>query len=166
MVLKLVCRIAFKDPKDRVPTQVETCFAASWLDAKAENDAKGRTNREIQIEVGAQMNVNDLIITDILPDIYRACSCDTRAETIRGHLADVGWAYAPCASQPSRSNIANDPQSIDPNWRSGSFNTAIKFCLFKETDARGRVYSVEGYGACCERSARGKIQCTLGAGLC
>jgi hypothetical protein len=27
------------------------CYSASWLDAKAENDAKGRTNREVQIEV-------------------------------------------------------------------------------------------------------------------
>lgn len=38
---------------------MEICFNASWLDAKAENDAKGRTNREIQIEVRAYMNEID-----------------------------------------------------------------------------------------------------------
>jgi len=33
-----------------VPYVVEMCYTTSWLDAKAENDAKGKTNREVQIE--------------------------------------------------------------------------------------------------------------------
>jgi len=48
---KNLLRVQFiKDPKTKSPYFVEACFNASWLDAKAENDAKGRTNREIQIE--------------------------------------------------------------------------------------------------------------------
>jgi hypothetical protein len=31
------------------------CFTTSWLDAKAENDAKGKTNREVQIEVNGPL---------------------------------------------------------------------------------------------------------------
>jgi hypothetical protein len=54
------CRMQFiKDPKTKSPYVVEICFNASWLDAKAENDAKGRTNREIQIEVRAYINEID-----------------------------------------------------------------------------------------------------------
>jgi hypothetical protein len=45
-------RIPFiRDPKERVLYGVEICFNASWLDAKAENDPEGRTNREVQIMV-------------------------------------------------------------------------------------------------------------------
>jgi len=38
---------------------VELCYTASWLDAKAENDAKGKTNREVQIEVNGPVNKVD-----------------------------------------------------------------------------------------------------------
>jgi hypothetical protein len=31
------------------------CFNTSWLDATAENDAKGRTNREVQAAVSVVM---------------------------------------------------------------------------------------------------------------
>jgi hypothetical protein len=48
------CRVQFiRDPEKRTPYVVEMCFNASWLDAKAENDAEGRTNREVQIVVSA-----------------------------------------------------------------------------------------------------------------
>jgi hypothetical protein len=51
------CRIQFiRDPIQRMPYVVEMCFSASWLDAKAENDAKGRTNREVQLAVSAKVN--------------------------------------------------------------------------------------------------------------
>jgi hypothetical protein len=51
------CRIQFiRDPLQRMPYVVEMCFNASWLDAKAENDAKGRTNREVQLGVSAKVN--------------------------------------------------------------------------------------------------------------
>ena len=33
---------------------MEMFFTPSWLDAKAENDPEGRTNREVQIMVRAQ----------------------------------------------------------------------------------------------------------------
>ncbi|KAF8483832.1 alpha/beta-hydrolase [Russula ochroleuca] len=47
--LKSSCRVQFiRDPEKRVPYVVEMCFNASWLDATAKNDAKGRTNREVQ----------------------------------------------------------------------------------------------------------------------
>jgi len=47
--LKTLSRIQFiRNPKERVFHVVEMCYPASWLDAKAENDAKGRTNREVQ----------------------------------------------------------------------------------------------------------------------
>jgi hypothetical protein len=50
--LKGARRIQFiKDPKQRVPYIVEMCYNASWLDAKAENDPEGRTNRDVQIMV-------------------------------------------------------------------------------------------------------------------
>jgi hypothetical protein len=32
------------------------CFNSSWLDAKAENDPEGKTNREVQIMVRAQLS--------------------------------------------------------------------------------------------------------------
>jgi len=47
--LKNLLRMQFiKDRQERIPYAVEICFNASWLDATAENDAKGRTNREVQ----------------------------------------------------------------------------------------------------------------------
>ena len=55
--LILRCRIQFiKDREERIPYAVEICFNASWLDATAENDAKGRTNREVQTVVSVAMN--------------------------------------------------------------------------------------------------------------
>ena len=49
------CRIQFiRDPLQRMPYVAEMCFSASWLDAKAENDGKGRTNREVQLVVSAK----------------------------------------------------------------------------------------------------------------
>jgi hypothetical protein len=55
--LKLGCRMQFiKDREKRIPYAVEICFNASWLDAAAENDAKGRTNREVQTVVSTVMN--------------------------------------------------------------------------------------------------------------
>ncbi|KAI0000860.1 alpha/beta-hydrolase [Russula vinacea] len=46
---KNLLRIQFiRDPEKRTPYVVEMCFNTSWLDATAENDAKGRTNREAQ----------------------------------------------------------------------------------------------------------------------
>ncbi|KAI9441897.1 alpha/beta-hydrolase [Lactarius indigo] len=48
--LKNILRVQFiKDPKRRTPFIVESCFSSSWLNARAENDPEGRTNREIQI---------------------------------------------------------------------------------------------------------------------
>ncbi|KAH9066039.1 alpha beta-hydrolase [Lactarius deliciosus] len=47
--LKNLLRVSFiKDPKRRTPLIVESCFSSSWLDARAENDPEGRTNREVQ----------------------------------------------------------------------------------------------------------------------
>lgn len=40
-----------KDPSVRVSKSLETLFPAEWLEAKAEGDPRGRTNREIQTEV-------------------------------------------------------------------------------------------------------------------
>jgi hypothetical protein len=55
--LKSSCRIQFiRDPEKRIPYVVEMCFNTSWLDATAENDAKGRTNREVQTAVSVIMN--------------------------------------------------------------------------------------------------------------
>ncbi|KAI9510290.1 Alpha/Beta hydrolase protein [Russula earlei] len=48
--MKGIIRLQFiRDPKRRIPHTLEMCFNAAWLDAKAENDSKGRTNREVQI---------------------------------------------------------------------------------------------------------------------
>jgi len=49
--LKTLLRIQFfiKDPRKRIPHVVQICFNAAWLDAKAENDVRGRTNRQVQI---------------------------------------------------------------------------------------------------------------------
>lgn len=58
--LKLGCRIQFiKKPEQRILYAVEICFNASWLDATAENDAKSRTNREVQTAVSVVMNEPD-----------------------------------------------------------------------------------------------------------
>jgi hypothetical protein len=48
------CRVQFiRDPEKRAPYTVDVSYDATWLDAKAENDAKGRTNREVQLAVSA-----------------------------------------------------------------------------------------------------------------
>ncbi|KAH9066061.1 Alpha/Beta hydrolase protein [Lactarius deliciosus] len=48
--LKSILRVVLiKDPKGRTPIIVESCFSSSWLDARAEKDSEGRTNREVQI---------------------------------------------------------------------------------------------------------------------
>jgi len=48
--LKTILRVQFiKVPEKRTPFVVEACFNRSWLDAKAESDPEGRTNREVQI---------------------------------------------------------------------------------------------------------------------
>ncbi|KAI9465325.1 alpha beta-hydrolase [Lactarius psammicola] len=48
--LKNMLRVQFiKEQERRTPFVVEMCFNSSWLDAKAENDPEGRTNREVQI---------------------------------------------------------------------------------------------------------------------
>ncbi|KAH9020114.1 Alpha/Beta hydrolase protein [Lactarius hengduanensis] len=50
--LKSILRYIFiMDPKKRTPIIVESCFSSSWLDARAEKDPEGRTNREVQIMV-------------------------------------------------------------------------------------------------------------------
>ncbi|KAF8815809.1 alpha/beta-hydrolase [Phlegmacium glaucopus] len=38
------------DPVEKVPTVLEMLFPSKWLDSKAENDDKGRTNRQVQGE--------------------------------------------------------------------------------------------------------------------
>jgi hypothetical protein len=45
---------------------MEQCYTTSWLDAKAENDAKGKTNREVQIEVNGPANKNKVDHTNAL----------------------------------------------------------------------------------------------------
>jgi len=48
--LRNLLRVQFiRDPEKRAPYTVEISYDANWLDAKAENDAKGRTNREVQL---------------------------------------------------------------------------------------------------------------------
>ncbi|KAH9067573.1 alpha/beta-hydrolase [Lactarius vividus] len=48
--LKTLLRLPFiKDQARRTPISVEMSFGSSWLDARAENDPEGRTNREVQI---------------------------------------------------------------------------------------------------------------------
>lgn len=87
------------------------CYPASWLDAKAENDAKGRTNREVQNKVNGPVNKVDH--TNTLQAIYGACSCDTDSKTTRGYLADVGCLHAPRAARATRSDIQGDSQGVD-----------------------------------------------------
>ncbi|KAH9168019.1 Alpha/Beta hydrolase protein [Lactarius sanguifluus] len=58
--LKNILRVPFiKDPKRRTPFIVESCFSSPWLDARAKNDPEGRTNREVQIMVRAQLREVD-----------------------------------------------------------------------------------------------------------
>jgi hypothetical protein len=54
------CRLQFiRDAEKKVPYVVEMCFNTSWLDATAENDATGRTNREVQAAVSVVMSELD-----------------------------------------------------------------------------------------------------------
>jgi hypothetical protein len=63
-------RIRFiKDAEKQTPHIVEMFFNSSWLDAKAENDPEGRTNREVQIMVRAQLNGVDRRADDALQAI-------------------------------------------------------------------------------------------------
>ena len=80
------------------------CFNTSWLDATAENDATGRTNSEVQAAVSVVMCEFDHA-NNPLQVIYGTLNLDTHPETIRGHLADVGWTHTSCGSRASRSNI-------------------------------------------------------------
>jgi hypothetical protein len=40
-----------KDIDQKIPLLHEMVYPTSWLDAKAEDDPKGRTNRQIETEV-------------------------------------------------------------------------------------------------------------------
>jgi hypothetical protein len=54
------CRLQFiRDAEKKVPYVVETCFNTSWLDATAENDATGRTNREVLAAVSVVISELD-----------------------------------------------------------------------------------------------------------
>jgi len=44
-----------KDPDMRVSKSLETLFPVAWLEAKAEGDPRGRTNREIEREVSLRV---------------------------------------------------------------------------------------------------------------
>jgi|SRR5712672_4241160 len=118
IALILGCRNQIvRDPKKRISYTVETCFSAAWLDAKAENDVKGRTNRQVQIAVRGwprQIVSNDGD-ADNPQAIQKARSGDTHPETTGIHLADVGRAHTPRATRTSRPNITNDPEGVDPH---------------------------------------------------
>lgn len=45
--------VLIPDPKDKAPIVMDMLFPSEWLNQKAENDAQGRTNREVQIEVSS-----------------------------------------------------------------------------------------------------------------
>ncbi len=68
---------------------MEICFSASWLDAVAENDAKGRTNREVQTAVSVVMN--DLITLIIPFKLYKERMASTRNQKPSGAIAQM-WA--------------------------------------------------------------------------
>jgi len=40
-----------KTPEERIPVILDMLFPPEWLDAKAADDPKGRTNYEVQAEV-------------------------------------------------------------------------------------------------------------------
>jgi hypothetical protein len=114
----LYCRTQFtRDLEKKMVCIVEMCFGASWLDATAENDAEGRTNREVQTAVSDVMIDETELIHNTPQAIYGTLGLDTHPETNGSHLADVGWVYTSCASGTSRSNIKNDPKGGDPDWR-------------------------------------------------
>lgn len=43
-----------REPAQRIPHALDTLFPQKWLDAEADGDASGRTNREVQEEVRVQ----------------------------------------------------------------------------------------------------------------
>jgi hypothetical protein len=80
------------------------CFNNSWLDVTTENDATGRTNREVQTAVSVVMSELDQA-NNPLQGIYGTHGFDTRPETNRSPLAVVGWINTSCASGTTRSDI-------------------------------------------------------------
>ncbi len=47
-----------KDPDLKIPIILSMVFPQEWLDAKMDNDTKGRTNREFQTQVQASLYFN------------------------------------------------------------------------------------------------------------
>jgi pimeloyl-ACP methyl ester carboxylesterase len=73
-----------------VPYVVEMCFNTSWLDATAENDAAGRTNREVQAAVSVV--VMRSLITLIIPyKSYKERMASTRIQKPLGAISQM-WA--------------------------------------------------------------------------
>lgn len=48
-----------KNQEKRSSLIVDSCFNSPWLNAKAENDPEGKTNREVQMAVSTQVNEVD-----------------------------------------------------------------------------------------------------------
>jgi len=65
------------------------CFNTSWLDATSENDATGRTNREVQAAVSLVMN--ELITLIIRYKSYKERMAFTRIQKPLGAISQM-WA--------------------------------------------------------------------------
>ena len=68
---------------------VEMCFGASWLDTTAENDSKGRTNREVQVAVSIMTKQDRFTL--IIPQLFKERSALTRTPKPMGAISQM-WA--------------------------------------------------------------------------
>jgi len=62
-----------KDPSVRISNTLGTLFPVEWLEANAEGDPRGRTNREIQTEVSPRLLrvFRDLLVNRLFQDFLR-----------------------------------------------------------------------------------------------
>ena len=83
-------RIRFiKDEEKQTPFIMEMFFNSSWLDAKAENDPEGRTNREVQIMV--RPHLSEAIVPLMPCKLYNKGAALTRAQKPLGSVWQM-WA--------------------------------------------------------------------------
>ena len=139
----------------RVPTVMPIVFTVKWLSEKAEGDARGRTNYQIESEVSQRQsqanrpcNSPTSVPTGIHPS-HHHCS-----QTVsNGPLFTNGcWPNAPRPTGATVAHFRADTQDNDRDWRRGPPRAHKQLVSAQGRHARGGACPVSRDGAWDPRS--------------
>lgn len=88
-------RLTFTADVDlKIPIILDMVYPQKWIDEPAEDDAQGRSNREIQIEVSPSPYLGPpyLVAPDLSAQVLSHCT----SALPRIDLPNVCWAHSPC----------------------------------------------------------------------